>query len=573
MNLINSLLSFVETYWIILLIFAIYWQLIILFKKKGILEKFNITSHGPMLMIRTVRGQDFLNWIAKVKSFWRLFADIGIILMIIGMLIMFIIIIIFDISTLISLHKETLPPPNELNKLKNLFLIPGINDFIPFVWGIIALVVTLVVHEFSHAILCRVEDIKVKSMGLILVLIPIGAFAEPDENQLFEKQENAVEKIENELKQEKEKEPKQPVANRRQRVRILSAGVMANFVTSFIAFILFFIVLGSIAPISNVLITEVEPGSPADIAGITDLTLIIRINDEPIGNVSEFSNCMNSLTPGETVRMQIKKDSTVQEVVLQSDPGIEDTISGVRFDEVMPDTPGKFSGLIDGMIITRIDDTTIPDTQAFFNFMTNTTPNQKIVIYTLFADGNFNYTINLKKNPTDTEKGFIGIKGFSNVVICRPLGIYVGEYPAKELLHFLQMIPSLMTGIYGWIILLVLPFPNPFIGSFQGFSSTIIMFYEPIGLAAYFGNGVFWAANSLLWIMWMNFYVGLFNCLPMLPLDGGHVLRDTVHSILERLFGDGERMGEIAGKVAASFAILMLASLVLMAVAPSLSQI
>ncbi|KAF5426790.1 Membrane-associated protease RseP, regulator of RpoE activity, partial [Candidatus Methanomarinus sp.] len=96
---------------------------------------------------------------------------------------------------------------------------------------------------------------------------------------------------------------------------------------------------------------------------------------------------------------------------------------------------------------------------------------------------------------------------------------------------------------------------------------------EPIGLAAYFGKGVFWVANSLLWIMWMNFYVGLFNCLPMLPLDGGHVLRDSVHSILERLFGDGKRMGEIAGKVATGFAIVMLASLVLMVIAPSLSQI
>lgn len=571
MNFTNPLLSFIETYWIYLLIFAVYWQLIIILKKKGILERFNITSHGPLLMIRTTRGQDFLNWIAKIKSFWRLFADIGIILMIIGMLIMFIMIIIFDISTMISLHKETLPPPTELNKLKNLFLIPGINDFIPFVWGLIALIVTLVVHEFSHAILCRVEDIRVKSMGLILVLIPIGAFAEPDEDQLFEKQENAIEKIENELKQEKE--PQQPIANRRQRVRILSAGVMANFVTAFIAFILFFIVIGSIAPVSNVLITEIEPGSPADIAGITNLTLIIKINDEPIENVSAFFDCMNSLTPGETVRMQIKKDSTIQEVVLQSDPELKDTISGVRFDEVISDTPAKSAGLIDGMIITRIDNTTISDMQAFFNFMTNTTPDQKIVIYALFANEDFNYTIILNENPTDEEKGFIGITGFSNVAICRPLGMYVGEYHAKELLSFLQMIPSLMTGIYGWIILLVLPFPNPFIGSFQGFSSTIMMFYEPIGLAAYFGKGVFWVANSLLWIMWMNFYVGLFNCLPMLPLDGGHVLRDSVHSILERLFGDGKRMGEIAGKVATGFAIVMLASLVLMVIAPSLSQI
>ncbi|MBC2761913.1 MAG: peptidase, partial [ANME-2 cluster archaeon] len=86
------------------------------------------------------------------------------------------------------------------------------------------------------------------------------------------------------------------------------------------------------------------------------------------------------------------------------------------------------------------------------------------------------------------------------------------------------------------------------------------------------GVGVFWLANSLLWIGWMNFYVGLFNCLPMLPLDGGHVFRDTLHSILARFFGNEERMGMIAGKVATGFAILMLASLVFMIIAPKLAH-
>jgi len=119
---------------------------------------------------------------------------------------------------------------------------------------------------------------------------------------------------------------------------------------------------------------------------------------------------------------------------------------------------------------------------------------------------------------------------------------------------------------------LILPFPNPFIGSFAGFNTSIYMFYEPIGWAVPLGVGVFWLANSLLWIGWMNFYVGLFNCLPMLPLDGGHVFRDTLHSILARLFGNEERMGVIAGKVATGFAILMLASLVFMIIAPKLAH-
>ena len=202
--------------------------------------------------------------------------------------------------------------------------------------------------------------------------------------------------------------------------------------------------------------------------------------------------------------------------------------------------------------------------------MANTTKGQEITLGILNENVNVNYTINLTGDPSGGDKGFIGISEFSTLVISRSTGLSVGEYPAKELLHFLQMIPKMMGGVAGWVIILVLPFPNPFVGSFQGFSGTLSMFYEPIGLATPLGVGVFWLANSLLWIGWLNFYVGLFNCLPMLPLDGGHVFKDTVHSILARLFSEGEQMGELAGKIATAFAILMLASLIFMITAPFL---
>jgi membrane-associated protease RseP (regulator of RpoE activity) len=567
LNPILSMASFIETYWKFLLIFAVYWQIIIILKQYGILKRFNISNHGPLLMIRTTRGQEFLDKLAKSKSFWRLFTDVSIPLMLIGMLLMFGLIIFFDISTLISLHEETMPPPTELHKLKNIFLLPGINDFIPLVWGLIGLIVTLVVHEFSHAILCKVEDIRVKSMGLIFMLIPIGGFAEPDENQLFERSEQ------NEEEQEPENEPDLQPASRKQRVRILSAGVMANFVTAFIAFILFFIVIGSIAPVSNVMIVEVEQGSPADNAGLTDKTLITHINDKQIENASVFYNIIDAVDPGNSIKMQIKKEGTIQEVVFTPDLDSKAPISGVMFEEVIPEMPAQKAGMKEGMIITKIDNTSIPDTQAFFNFMLNTTQDQEIIICTLFANEEINYTINLTSDPSGMNKGFIGMSDFSTVVISKPMGLLVGEYPAKELLQLLQKIPSLMTTPWGWIILLVLPFPNPFIGSFPGFSGTLVQFYEPIGWAVSLGGGIFWIANSLLWIGWLNFYIGLFNCLPMLPLDGGHVFKDTVHSILERLLGDKKRTGEIAGQIATGFAILMLASIILMIIAPSLGGI
>jgi len=565
LNEVNPLLSFIESYWEILLIFAVYWQSILILKKYGILERFNISNHGPLLMIRTTKGQKFLDRVASAKSFWRLFGDAGIPVMLFGMFLMFALIIFSDIAMVASLYEQTTPVPSEMHELRNIFLIPGINEFIPVVWGIIGLIITLVVHEFSHAIMSKAEDIKVKSMGLILVLIPIGGFAEPDEEQLFGKRDKHE-------GGKNEETSHQKTATRRQRVRILTAGVMANFVTAFVAFVLFFIVIGSIAPVSNVVITDVVPGSPAADVGLTEMTVVTHINDQKIENGSAFHMHIASLPFGEVFKLGIKKDGKTSEVLLMPDMKKNGIISGVKFNEIVYGMPAEKAGLVGGTLITRIDDVQIYNTQDFFDFMANTTPDQEIIIHTLIADEEINYSITLASNPSGGEKGFIGVSGFSTFFASRSIGISLGEYPARELLHFLQMIPYMMTGVAGWIILLVLPFPNPFIGSFAGFNTSIYMFYEPIGWAVPLGVGVFWLANSLLWIGLINFYVGLFNCLPMLPLDGGHVFRDILHSILARLFGKEERMGVIAGKVATGFAILMLASLVFMIIAPKLAS-
>lgn len=568
MTEINPLISFIESYWKILLIIAIYWQVIIILKQNGILEKYNITNHGPLLMIRTTRGLKFLEWIARTKVFWKVFADIGIPLMLIGMFLMFGLIIFSDITILTQIQQQTLAPPSQIHEARNIFLIPGINEFIPLVWGMIGLIVTLVVHEFSHAILCRVEDIRVKSMGIMMVVLPIGGFAEPDEEQLFGIKEGTEE---SEVIETENKKPTQ--ANRRQRVRILSAGVMANFVTALVAFALFFIVIGNIAPVSNVMITDVTPNSPADIAGLTDMTLITHVNDKKIENASQFYSYVDTLRPDENIKLRTKKDHTIQEVVISPNQALNGTLSGVKIEEITPGMPSEKSGLMPGMLIVGIDEVSISNSAEFMQFMSNTIPGQEILIHTLVANEMINYSVTLTDHPMGDTNGYIGITS-STAIISPSIGISVGEFMAKELLHILQLIPSLMlTGIFGWVLLLVLPFPNPFIGSFQGFSGTLAIFYEPIGWAAPLGVGVFWIANTLLWIGWLNFYVGLFNCLPMLPLDGGHVFKDVVHSVLEKLFGKKERMGEIAGKIATGFALLILASIVFMILAPYVAQI
>jgi len=95
-------------------------------------------------------------------------------------------------------------------------LLPGVN--LPLFEGIAALVMIMIVHETSHAVLARIAKVPIKSSGIVLFgIIPIGAFVEPDEKKL--------EKIDN-VRQ----------------TRVLAAGSGANFVSS-VAFFAIFVIL------------------------------------------------------------------------------------------------------------------------------------------------------------------------------------------------------------------------------------------------------------------------------------------------------------------------------------------
>jgi len=93
-------------------------------------------------------------------------------------------------------------------------IIPGIN--LPFVEGILALAILLFVHECSHALLARVAKIKLNSAGvLIFGFIPLGAFVDPDEEELSR-------------------------SKKEEQGRVIVAGSTSNFMLAFFALIFFF---------------------------------------------------------------------------------------------------------------------------------------------------------------------------------------------------------------------------------------------------------------------------------------------------------------------------------------------
>ena len=559
---------------LILFVFLLYWLFVIYLERRGVLSKHNITAYGPVLMLRTTKGQGFLDRLAVHKRFWKNFANIGLPAMLIGMLVMFLLILLIDYSLIQSFRTQTVPEPSKYNEPRNIFLIPGINEYIPFYWGIIALIITLVVHEFSHAILCKVEGIKVKSMGILLALVPIGGFAEPDDEQLLGKKDENEEKSGKEETEAGQAEPKK-LATRSERVRVLTAGVMANFVTSLIAFILFFSLLGSLSPVGDVMVTGVIPGYPAEQAGVRETMILTGINDIQVNSAHDFLFYAKTLQPGSNVTLHLV-DGKVRKEISMVATGTNATRTGVRVYQVVEGSPAQAAGIKAGMILARIDNTEIKNVGDFIGFMNSTTLGQKVDVYVLGNDSantsmEVFRNIELSKYPYQKEstKGFLGVSySPEEGAISYSIGVGVGQFKAGDYLAMLKSIPSLMTGITGWVLLFGLPMFGLGGEGFQGFSGLLTNFYEPSGWAVPLGTGIFWILNILLWIGWLNFYVGLFNCLPAVPLDGGHVFRDVMTSSLERLMGSGEHVEKISNSIVILFAVLILMSLVFVMIAP-----
>lgn len=533
---LNTELQLAGSDWLIIasLSIGLYWALISKLSSSDLMKRHNITTWGPVIMIRSTRGLGLIDWLSRPKKIWRIGASAGIPLVITGMMYFLILLILLNFAML-----RSPPEPSSYTAPRNILLIPGINQFIPFVWGWIALFVTLLVHEFAHGILARVEGIRVKSLGLALAPIPIAAFVEPDEEELFGT---------------KEKEAK---ASRNARVRILAAGVIANFVVAAIAFAIFFgPVIGAIAPMDRIVVVDVKPGSAGDFANFEDQMILLEVNGKKVNYLDSLYSALQS----EQSAFKVINDNNGEDLFLSGTP-----IRGVLITSVFEEYPAKEAGMEGGVIITKLDDFPITGLQAFKDYMNTTSEGDEVAVTT--NQGIYNIQLASRADGV----GFMGV-GISGSVV-EMNGVTFQEFPARSFVTALQSIPHNWIG--GFITLLGLPFtgiPGFTEMGFPGFSGWISNFFEPAGWAVPLGDKLFWLANLMLWIGLINLYAGLFNCLPAVPLDGGHIFRDLLHSATERLFRSEEMAERVTRTVVALMAWLILSSILFTVVAPYMAH-
>jgi len=299
----------------------------------------------------------------------------------------------------------------------------------------------------------------------------------------------------------------------------------------------------------------VAKDSPADKAGIKPEMLITKVDGTTTRNVAAYNNGTEEKVAGGMILTVLDKKGAEREIIVG---GVHES-EGVWVAGVVDGFPAANAGIKSGMCIITMDNMSIRGYDDFQNFINLTVPGQVIEVQTNATT----YSVELEKSPY-YKFGFLGVVAANN-----RLGMRVEEFPARYLEH-LRSTPRTLISPRGWLMLTGMPFLSLETGGFSTFSPFLSHLYEPVGAASFLGGGIFVIADVLFWIGWINFYVGLFNCLPMVPLDGGYVFREMLNPVLRTRIKDERKREMFSKAITYAIAIFVFLTFIIMLAGPYL---
>ena len=455
--------------------FLILWYISILFlDRTGYLERWNCTRVlGIILMIRTNKGKDTADFIARPRRFWRIFGEASIWLCFAVMLFLIFGIAASAISTAVE------PAQQEVLPATDILFIPGVTSFVPIFWPILALIVAVVVHEYGHGLMARAHGMRIRSFGILMAgIIPVGAFYEPDQEEMR-------------------------IAPQRDRLRMFAAGPSVNIVmTYFVVILLAVVSSGLTAKQDGVYAVGIVEGSGADEAGLLPYELISEIDGVAIATGDDLTGILNQHDSGDLITM-----------LVSSNP-------------------------IHGDVVFREVDVTLTDKKDY---------------YYQLCDGDSQCESNVDGAGIEQGDAFLGVSGIRSA----DSAAKVYGLPISEDLSFGERFvqtaisPLLFSGVpiqnQGQTMVLE---ERAFLGAGTGILPSLLGIDVILGLF-----------DFLFWIMWISFLLGVANLIPLIPFDGGHMVRNAGHIIAKTVLPKSNplKIERIADQISSYSSLFVLA--------------
>ena len=305
----------------------------------------------------------------------------------------------------------------------------------------------------------------------------------------------------------------------RERMRLDAAGPSINIIATYLAlFLLSATATGLVASSPGVYASGVIADEGAEEGGLLPYEIITHIDGESISGYLDFSNEMASLSADDQAVFTVLSHPDSQGERTQRD-----------FEVTLGDRHDYYIRLCEG------DSACIEDTESLLADLGIEQGDAFLGVSGLRSASS---TVDMYSSIVSSDRGLLENSLVTSLAPLGMIGVPIVYDGQTMLLEEREMLEA----------------GNGALASTLGTEGMLMLF------------------DFLFWMVWINFLLGFANLIPMIPFDGGHIVKDGVHSLLSRVTKGANplRIESLASRISSMSSFVVLFIVILPIILPRL---